>query len=754
MSQSSYEILSIPRHLRYVVLIEMDYTAEKLLDLFARLCRLWGGKMIPIIPVENNSFTPEWKDLFSRYDPDYILRTTGVTEEFIVSQCYELGLNPVEILNIDESTSQIEGIYSGTLISIIDVFPGEKAKFIQGGDLWRFEHPLKPYYKLNYLLDDQYRFNKKMIGSHFIVDINKDNFNELNKIIGTSGFFNNIKLGCVNSYTTTVRPDPLERDFFELVFCREYAIQDLLYYWNKMLYSSSNRRISSLLFTIDQLEILLQDESFKMVLNSLPTLSHILHVVSLSLTELELQEVVSKLQAFTKHNIFRLMPTPVFPFKILDSTSPYKYGYKEVPSVQIIHSPNHLIYPPTLSFQDQITGVPIKWYVDVQVKELEASQKIIKFPMRCDARLIGRNPNSRIRRNYELTIEMNHEPRVATWQLDLPRFVTVFEQMVTRPKIINQRESKAAYSHCQYSDASNRLRNFLGLFNFDFPFLEEFLYDKFWFNLFEELTNNTRVEGDVITFDELFRKCKAIFDSFGGLKTRQESFRNEDNLRMGLQDIMQRLIDSKIFRPGFVIKCDSCSSNIWYSLAEISDHVICKGCSFSNNFRAEIPIGYKLNHLIKNNIGLRNEKGKFQPDGNLTVIRTLLSLRQKAFGNFEFLPQMDIFQQYHDQKPFTDLDVICLQNGKLIIGESKFNSEAFFGDNRQSLDKLLKIAELVKPNIVVVSCTVDASNKLDKAGKYLRHFIRKWPNGGPEVITYKTWEPTYNNLTGNNYFRY
>jgi hypothetical protein len=181
---------------------------------------------------------------------------------------------------------------------------------------------------------------------------------------------------------------------------------------------------------------------------------------------------------------------------------------------------------------------------------------------------------------------------------------------------------------------------------------------------------------------------------------------------------------------------------------------MCKGCSYYNNFKAEIPIGYKLNHLIKNNIGLRNEKGAFQPDGNITVTRTLLSLQQKSSGNFQFLPPTDIFQNYHDPKPFTDIDIICLQNGKLIIGESKFNSEGFFSDSRKSLDNLLKIGESLKPNIIMVSCTVDAYDKLKKAGDYLKTNIQKWAGAKPEVVTYKTWEPTYSNFNGNTYFRH
>jgi hypothetical protein len=230
-----------------------------------------------------------------------------------------------------------------------------------------------------------------------------------------------------------------------------------------------------------------------------------------------------------------------------------------------------------------------------------------------------------------------------------------------------------------------------------------------------------------------------------------ETRKNKENLEIGLTSTLQELTEYKIFIPGFIIKCKSCSSKIWYSLSEINNVVTCKGCSEINSFKAETPISYKLNHLIKNNIGMRGNKGIFAPDGNLTVIKTLIYLWNRSQHALDFLSPLDIYKSQNGSKPQMDLDIICLINGRLYIGEAKHSSPLFFETSNKSLNNLLTIASTMKPDHIILSCTTDTNGRLNKASKYLQHHIAKWEYQ-PEIVTYICREPDYFNINGYRYF--
>jgi len=81
----------------------------------------------------------------------------------------------------------------------------------------------------------------------------------------------------------------------------------------------------------------------------------------------------------------------------------------------------------------------------------------------------------------------------------------------------------------------------------------------------------------------------------------------------------------------------------------------------------ESNFSYKLNDLIKNNIF----QSKTQRDGNLTVIRTLISLGSKrSYYSFNYNSQLNLYDNHHSKKPANEIDIVSLVDGKLVIGEA------------------------------------------------------------------------------------
>jgi hypothetical protein len=185
----------------------------------------------------------------------------------------------------------------------------------------------------------------------------------------------------------------------------------------------------------------------------------------------------------------------------------------------------------------------------------------------------------------------------------------------------------------------------------------------------------------------------------------------------------------------------------WYPIKEVSESVICKGCLEEFKLLIEPKFAYKLNDLIKNNIF----QSKTSRDGNLTVIRTLVSMYSKSRQSFEYSPQINLFDNHHSNKPCSEIDIVCLSDGQFIIGEAKHNSTAFSADSNKSLKSLVEIAKAIYPDKIILSCYEDQNGKLEKAKKGLLHIFNRW-DYQPEIATTLLHQPDDFNIGGHRYF--
>ncbi|NII26204.1 hypothetical protein HB364_14010 [Pseudoflavitalea sp. X16] len=754
MENTSYQIITKPRHLRYMFFIDGTFTGSKLLDLINKNQQLWGGRQNPIIPVGAEGLTPEWQALAKNYDPDYVGYTNGFTEALAIKFCQQLGLNPLKVLNIEDNVFRMEGIPSQFLLSTFDN-PFAMSNYIaQSSGLWQSKSPLKEYYKLNYLFDDHHQFVRRIIGSHHIIHFNGYEIEKFNQQLVEYSPLNSIALAAFNPDTTQMRTVAgTHYRHFELILTKNYDSQkDLLYHWNRALYSPSNYPISSFLITEEQLDLLLRDPYFEGILGKLPTNDATINVVSFSLSEKELLETVQKLQGFATHVRFLVAPSPIFPYEKSDNKG--HAVNKEQSLAHIVYGETHLVEIPNLSFAVSLQQADQSWCAEISITEVSKNNSIF-FPMNTRGFELVRSL-ARINKNRRLVAILNSRNNRHI-RLRTPSFFSIIHQVIVSPSAINEPPYKrppTKYLQCKFNDGSNRLKEFINLFDGNFTYIEDYLFDKFWADIFYDLTDNTKSEGDTITFDQIIQRYYHIITEAGinDIGPKSETHYNDENLRYGVQDTLQPLINRRIFLPGYNIKCKSCSSIIWYSLKETDFQITCKGCGTMNFFAANSPISYKLNHLVKNNIGMRNGDGKFAPDGNYTAIKTLIHLRNKAPLSFQYVPQIDIFDSYHRSKPVMDLDIICIVNGLFYIGECKHNSNLFFADKNKCLDNLIEIAQIVNPDFIILSCTVDEYDRLQRAQQYLEHYIKRLGLRS-QVYSYQTRVPEYD-LKSYRFFRY
>lgn len=740
-----FQITSRPRHLRYVYFINDTMPYQELFDLICSNLNIWGGRYNPIIPVNQNTILDKYSDLLKNYDPDFVFYTKGVDPEIIKRlQIF----NPVGYFDLYEQprTENIDGVNNLYLLSQLD----PKTKVLLTEELWKTKSILLDYFKLNFGLDPASSLSDFQITKGFTqLIVDASNFNSLNEIIYKERPINQSLLSARNINTKLLRTRTLANfDDFEIIIAKDKSsITDLIYYWNRFLYEC----FYLIYFTVDELDQLKDDKYFGGILNDL-SINNKINVSSFSLTQNEINELINvKLKPLVLHREFKYKNVTEFPFKILDASGIYEREYGESSVTQTLISDKGLFQLPQLSFTEKVGYYPQRWAIDISFKKAGENYKSeIKFPLTTNTNYIIRGVKGRINRLRNLSIIIHNQANTSDYlDIEIPDFKLLLNQLVCKP-VIHGETQKTRFNEIGPNDASNKLLAFLKSFNYDFLAISDFFGDIFWVSLFEHLITNEKSAGDSILFSEMKKKVIETLNSAGiilGLK--DQTFKNEENLERSLKRTLEELCSYRVFFKGFKLKCPKCSSEFWYHINETKDIINCKGCLEDFNLPIEPDFAYKLNDLIKNNI-FQTKKNR---DGNLTVIRTLSFLENSSKKSFEFSPQINIYDDPHSNKPCAEIDIICLSDGELIIGESKHNSQYFTADKNRSLKSLVEIAKTIHPDKIVLSSYEDQNEKLEKAKNGLVYLFNKW-DYQPKIELILLSKPDEFQLGGFRYFYY
>ena len=745
MVTNQYQISAQPRHLRYMYFVDEEYDYGELLKLIHINQSIWGGRYNPIVPIQKNKIPTEYKQLIQYYDPDYIFYSKKVDPEII----RELRLfNPAGYYCLDDKPRKqdISGVSSFYFISNF----APNAKIILPGELWRSKSPLLSFYKTNFGLNKNSILHEHELGKynpHTIIDAK--NIGTLNQIIHHEKPINQANLSKRNLNTRIVRNlKEASYDSVEIVISKDKtSIQDLLYFWNRHLYECSN----ILYVTQEELLELCKDKFFGGVLYDQCTKNNI-EIVSFSLSAAEIKSLIeTNLKPIAFNTRFVQKTVESFPYEVLDANGLFERNYGESTSTQTLVSEEGLIQLPKLTFTDEVGLFPQKWALDVMIKKGSSNHLAHKqFPLTTQTQYIIKGVEGRInqRRNISVFIH-NQQNTESTLEIIVPQFSNLIRQLIKSP-VIHGETKDSKFLTVGSHDDSNRLAAFIKTFKGSFDTIDDFFTDKFWVDLIEDLCTTKSLAGPTITFKKLVSRCEEILQENGiTLGEREKTFQNKENLEIGLKMTLKELCDYRVFLKGFNIKCSNCSSHFWYPLTEIDHAVNCKGCLKNCDFPIEPEFAYKLNDLIKNNVF----QSPTQRDGNLAVIRSLVSIRRRSHKSFEYSPQLNLYDDYHSNKPFSDIDLVAISDGKFIIGEVKHNSKLFSENSNKALKGLVEMAKEIFPDKIILACYEDSNDKLEKAKKGLIHLFKKWEYQ-PEIEILQLHTPDYFHLKGHKYFYY
>lgn len=176
--------------------------------------------------------------------------------------------------------------------------------------------------------------------------------------------------------------------------------------------------------------------------------------------------------------------------------------------------------------------------------------------------------------------------------------------------------------------------------------------------------NKDRPGGEQLTFDEEY----------------------ENDLRRAIHP----LIDKNIILIGIRPRCNLCGLANWYCIDEVKQSIKCKGCGNKFSIQPQEEWYYRLNSLVEVSCAQH---------GLIPVVLVLGQLFHDSRTSCMFTESLALYEK-RGNEVFGDIDIVCIQDGKFIIGEIKQSIGLFC---KSDFEKMVKIAEIIRPNKLLFS---------------------------------------------------
>jgi hypothetical protein len=133
--------------------------------------------------------------------------------------------------------------------------------------------------------------------------------------------------------------------------------------------------------------------------------------------------------------------------------------------------------------------------------------------------------------------------------------------------------------------------------------------------------------------------------------------------------IIDDFVSKEIFYRGLILGCAYCANVDWFSIGEITHQFTCRRCGKTQQYtktswkHPEEPSWfYKMDELVYQALF----------NNSMVPVLTLNAILKESKESFLFCPELRISLK-GQKKHFMELDICCIPDGKLCIGEAKSN---------------------------------------------------------------------------------
>lgn len=757
MEKQPYSIYVDKRHIKIAFLLnKRNRNINRIFDnIFDYNIFKWGGRFNPIILTDNKNISEKAWDFLLNYDPDFIQTFSDLNKKtvekidnflspiFVKKESKNISLNidPVSIAPTFRNLKKISLSFDNNFKLAVFDFDRKTPDYI-----------IK-FIKYNFgLIPKDSSFLKRNIGAGNKKIYKIKTLKDLGVFLDESGEFRSdivfpIQLCSINA---TFKDPEYNSDYEKFEVITGDKIDNLIYYWNRNFFVKDwlRTRITSLWLPTKIAENKELSGSLSKFIKRYANLTgndnqRGVRFVSFDLSSNSLKSLKKKLCS----QIY--LPTFEIEFKDFQTPNYKDYNFYHFNSAKMdLYKGRSNQEEIVLSEPDIEQGVMAgqHWFADIRIQfRPERFTHIIgkdfwwKLPNRniLAHQMIGNKP-SRINRSGYFSVLMKRscssifvenqnenlleikilEDEDIIRLLCFQKFSPIFNRDLRSIKKITQ------YTNLNVSISSNgkNLNGLIGLFD-GLSNAHNIFSKRYWRRMFDEISKKEKILNDqqiqivenklkktggakkateylsnllegILNNERFFpynyfkkeaRKELNDFNKKG--KTGEKGFKfNEGDFKRAIQ----YLIEQEVLIMGISPHCPICGTKNWFSVDEIKKDLKCAGCNNIFHLKTEERWFYRLNSLVKN-------CHVFQ--GLVPVVITLGELLDRCNACFIYTVSLDIYKK-RKKKPITDLDVVCIRDGKFIIGEIKQSSKGF---QDKDFEAMKYVAKKIKPDVVLFS---------------------------------------------------
>jgi len=210
--------------------------------------------------------------------------------------------------------------------------------------------------------------------------------------------------------------------------------------------------------------------------------------------------------------------------------------------------------------------------------------------------------------------------------------------------------------------------------------------------------------------DDYILYLNEFIENHDQLKQEKESILSDAkiNIRNSLGDLCKE----GIFHQGYGWLCGQCGYRNWTSIDELRMILECQVCRLEHKVSVDMVFDFRLNEFFATCI---------REYDTLSVIWALGKLKSHYnCSSFIFTAQTELFIKYPDNEtaaPDREIDLLCVRDGQLIIGEVKTTISEI---DTIEINNLIDVAEKLNTNMVVICAMEGEKEKFDAKLQELR----------------------------------
>lgn len=193
--------------------------------------------------------------------------------------------------------------------------------------------------------------------------------------------------------------------------------------------------------------------------------------------------------------------------------------------------------------------------------------------------------------------------------------------------------------------------------------ISNFLINEKYQNLFNKFIEN---DNPAVADDGIFLKDDNRM--YMGLNSIKKILGDDINT------IVNDFIQKDILHRGFIFKCEKCKHTGWYDIEDVDNKFKCRRCGTIQHYNSEHlarqnPVEpewfYKLDESIYQ--GYDNDM--------IVPILTLNKLKKLSKESFLYTNEIEIRKKENPSEQYREIDICCILDGKIIIGECKVDNK-------------------------------------------------------------------------------